>query len=339
MSAPSARVAPRRSERNVVAWNGPLRRYDILKEATVALVVVTILVVVLAVLFASPDEPPVTLQAWAKAQPRGFTAIALSELDGTSTSANYGPPYNHHNGSVQYLWGVSIQRAFGVTDPIKPAESFVLRPLETVGGKPQLTRALHRYNQATTAQQLSWDHRYGQVLARAKVINGSLVVPPANDGPVPEMLSAFLAMTRAGGLDAQLVEHASFYGTNYTKPILFLGDSATAQDNSYWNKLVTAEHLQGSQWGMMNETGSWPGQPWLWLYTMWYQVGPMSSSSNGDLEVVAIMTVCSIGLLFVPFIPGLRDLPRKLPVHRLIWRNYYRSYPKRPAGATRQEPR
>ena len=36
-------------------------------------------------------------------------------------------------------------------------------------------------------------------------------------------------------------------------------------------------HLTGEQWGVMNETGSYPGQPWLWLYTLWYQtrLGPV----------------------------------------------------------------
>jgi hypothetical protein len=27
----------------------------------------------------------------------------------------------------------------------------------------------------------------------------------------------------------------------------------------------------------------------------------------------------------VPFIPGLRSIPRWIPIHRLVWRNYYRS--------------
>jgi hypothetical protein len=27
--------------------------------------------------------------------------------------------------------------------------------------------------------------------------------------------------------------------------------------------------LTGDQWGVMNETGSYPGQPWLWLYQLW----------------------------------------------------------------------
>jgi hypothetical protein len=29
-------------------------------------------------------------------------------------------------------------------------------------------------------------------------------------------------------------------------------------------------------------------------------------------------------LLLIPFIPGLRDLPRLLRVYRLVWRPYYR---------------
>ena len=32
---------------------------------------------------------------------------------------------------------------------------------------------------------------------------------------------------------------------------------------------------------MMNETGNYPGQAWLWLYTFWYQIPPFSSSGNG----------------------------------------------------------
>ena len=75
----------------------------------------------------------------------------------------------------------------------------------------------------------------------------------------------------------------------------------------------------------MNETGSFPGQPWLWLYTMWYQVPPMNSSSNGDIEVWAIMMALTLLLALVPFIPGLRSIPRRIGIYRLIWRHHYRS--------------
>jgi hypothetical protein len=36
------------------------------------------------------------------------------------------------------------------------------------------------------------------------------------------------------------------------------------------------------------------------------------------------MMLLSLVLLLLPFIPGLRSIPRLVPVYRLIWRNYYR---------------
>jgi hypothetical protein len=70
----------------------------------------------------------------------------------------------------------------------------------------------------------------------------------------------------------------------------------------------------------MNETGSYPGQPWLWLYTLWYQIPGWTNSANIDMIAVYMTGLATILLLLVPFIPGLRDLPRLIPVHRLIWR-------------------
>jgi hypothetical protein len=42
------------------------------------------------------------------------------------------------------------------------------------------------------------------------------------------------------------------------------------------------------------------------------------------------MLVLSFILVMVPFIPVLRDIPRWIPIHRLIWRQYYRDMPSRP---------
>ena len=75
---------------------------------------------------------------------------------------------------------------------------------------------------------------------------------------------------------------------------------------------------------MMNETGSYPGQVWLWLYTFWYQIAPFDSSSNGDVLVMLIMGFLSVCFILIPFIPGVRDIPRAIPIYRLIWRDHYR---------------
>ncbi len=46
----------------------------------------------------------------------------------------------------------------------------------------------------------------------------------------------------------------------------------------------------------------------------------------------------TILLLLVPFIPGLRDIPRLIPVHHLIWRTWYRSEPGPAAGPDAPRP-
>jgi hypothetical protein len=100
--------------------------------------------------------------------------------------------------------------------------------------------------------------------------------------------------------------------------LLFLGDG------NYLANLASDQHLSGDQWGVMNETGSYPGQTWLWLYSIWYQVAPFNSAPNADLVIVGIVITLTVLLALVPLIPVLRDIPRWIPVHRLIWRTYYR---------------
>src|SRR5665213_2218243 len=88
----AARKAAKAAE--ATAWNGPTRRYDILKEGAIASIVVFILVLGLAAMLSSPDEPPVTVASWAKVAPADFMGTAANELAGTSETATYGPPYN-----------------------------------------------------------------------------------------------------------------------------------------------------------------------------------------------------------------------------------------------------
>jgi hypothetical protein len=72
----------------------------------------------------------------------------------------------------------------------------------------------------------------------------------------------------------------------------------------------------------MNETGSYPGQPWLWLYQLWYHIKPFNNSLSVDVWAVYMTGIATVLLLLIPFIPGLRDIPRLIPVHRLIWHDW-----------------
>jgi hypothetical protein len=43
-------------------------------------------------------------------------------------------------------------------------------------------------------------------------------------------------------------------------------------------------------------------------------------------------------LLLVPFIPGLRDIPRWIPVHKLIWRRHYAEMRRQAAAEAAKAP-
>ena len=133
------------------------------------------------------------------------------------------------------------------------------------------------------------------------------------------MMSSLLGLAQSGGLDGALLTSRQFYETDYTKPLLFMADGGVLANRA------KAQHLLGTQWGMMNETGSYPGQSWLWLYTFWYQIKPFSTSDNADALVWTVMAILSLAFICIPFIPGLRGLPRRLGVHKLIWREHYRT--------------
>ncbi len=308
-----------RPDRDVEEWHGKYLPYDLVKEFLIALGVVVILVVGLTVVFSSPDDKPATLRSWSTAQPVDFAQTAITELDGTSATANYGPPYNQSNpGATQSIGPFSPESWFGVHHPIDTANDDVVAPLLTLPNQPALDAAITVYISAPASQQANWTAAYEKAVANATFTSGGIQVPPGKYGPVAPMIKALTSMAQTGALDGVLVSSRQFYGTDYTKPLLFMADG------TYLANLGQARHLQGSQWGMMNETGNYPGQAWLWLYTLWYQVPPMKTSSNADIQVWAIMMGLTLLLALVPFIPGLRSIPRWTRVYRLIWRRHYR---------------
>ncbi len=302
-------------EAEAAHWRGTTREYDIIKEGTIASLIVFLLVIGLSATLSSPDDPPVTVASWSKTAPADFLATTVSELAGTSETANYGPPYNNGSSNLQKL-GVSWQMLGGVHQKINAAQTFVLAPLTSLApGNTKLINALAQYNNASATQQKAWDQAYLRAVTNVSFKSQQPIVPKANDGPVPILAANELAFAQSGAIDTSLLSQQPFYGTNYTKPLLFI------EDGSYFSSLAGAQHLKGNQWGVMNETGSYPGQPWLWLYTLWYQIPAFSHSPNVDLIAIYLTTLATALLLAVPFIPGIRDVPKLVPVHRLIWRS------------------
>jgi hypothetical protein len=281
--------------------------------------VVLALTLVLTILFSSPDDPPSTIKQWSRTDPVDFVTTATTELDGSSTTGSYGPPYNH-NSDGQNIWFIHLQKWLGVSHPINTANDFVLAPLRSITGQPALQTAIATYEAAPANTQTAWTTAYEKALGKASANpDGSVSVAAGNYGPLPTIMGSLLTFAQGSGLDGALLTGKQFYQTDYTKPLLFMADGGVLSTRA------KAQHLLGTQWGMMNETGSYPGQTWLWLYTFWYQIKPFSTSTNADILVMAVMGILSLAFVLVPFLPGVRDLPRRIPIYKLIWREHYRT--------------
>lgn len=301
-------------------WKGSTKRYDIVKEGTIALVFVVIVTIVLSLFMGSPDEPPLTFKGWAVSNADNFYATAVQELAGTSGTATYGPPYNNAADGLNMgpLW---LQKWAGITRPIDSVNDFVIDPLSTQVLSMDVANALSIWKSASATQKQAWATSYDDAITK---VEGKLSDVPAGEyGPVPALAQGLTDMAKGGALDAALLSQGGFFQTDNTKQILFFGDG------SYLDDAGTAANLQGGTWGMMNETGRYPGQAWLWLYSFWYQIPPFNNEeskpigANADAYIMAIMGVLSLGLILIPVIPGVRSLPMRIPIHRGIWRQYY----------------
>ncbi len=323
-----------RSKDDTQPWKGRYQPYDLVKEASIAVAVITLLAIVLSVLFSSPDDKPSTIAQWSRELPVNFVTAATQELDGTSGTAEYGPPYNH-NGTGQHAWFLRPQKWLGVSHPINTANDFVIDPLKTVPDNPTLQSAVAAYQAAPQQTRKAWGEAYAKPLEEYEKASEEKKPPPSSvtldsstgavsiqasgAGPIPTMMTGLLSLAQSGGLDGSLLTSKQFFQTDYTKPLLFMADGGLLAERA------EGQHLLGDQWGMMNETGSYPGQAWLWLYALWYQVEPFKASANVDVLVMLVMGLLSLAFICIPFIPGIRDLPRVIPIHRLIWKEHYRS--------------
>ncbi|MGD0248035.1 MAG: hypothetical protein ABSB75_03180 [Candidatus Limnocylindrales bacterium] len=295
----------------------PWVAYDLVKELVLATVAIGVIALVLSFGLSSPDYPSVTIKSWATADPVDFVTTATAELAGTSDSALYGPPYTNGSDSVQAIGPFAPQQWAGNAMHLDTAQEFVLGPLTTISaGDSALSNAISTYKSAGSDQQQAWLSAYTDALGSATVQNGAVAVAEGDYGPVQTLMQKLLIMAQSGSLDGVLLSSpGAFFQTNYSAPLLFMGDG------SYVAGLAEQQNLQGDQWGVMNETGSYPGQTWLWLFSMWYQVPPFNTAANADILVVLTVGILTLLLALIPYIPILRDIPRWIPIHRLIWRH------------------
>jgi hypothetical protein len=128
---------------------------------------VAVLCVVAAVVWGSPDggltypkgpSSPAgqafSARYWDTNDPSDLAQTAVTELDGTSTTATYGPPFNTTTGASQEIIGIKpaeiTKSIFGLTLPVNTASDFVLAPVSQLVApyNPLVAAAVSRYKAA-----------------------------------------------------------------------------------------------------------------------------------------------------------------------------------------------
>ena len=296
----------------------PTKPYDLVREGLIALGFIVALVVVLAIVFRSPDAPTVRGEDIAKNHPLDYLKTAADLLSGESGLQGYGPPYTDDKENIQRLIGPGPASILGVTLPIDAQKDLVLQPLERVAIlNKDVAAALAVWKAAPEAQQKAWTKAYSDALDKAEEEKGLVKVPIGDYGPVPVMMMGMLDLGRAGLLEGALSSSERLpYVLDNTKAMLFFQEDVD-------QNVADGYDMKGTQWGITHEVGNLPGPWWLWPYAIWYQIPPLTTAPNADVIVGTLMILFFLLLLFAPFIPVLKHLPRWIPVYRIIWRDWY----------------
>jgi hypothetical protein len=348
---------PARSKRHPLAtWTGPERRYDLITEGTIAVIIVAVLCIVASILWgspnggltypkgpASPAGQAFSAKYWDTSDPSDLAQTVVQELAGTSGTAGYGPPFNTTAGASQEFLGIKpaeiAKSVFGLTLPINTANDFVLAPVSQLAApsSPLVAAAVSRYkaaggdlapgapaDQVASAQQTTWLNNYAKALASSKATftPTSVTVPPGNYGPVPVIIKAELLIAHNGSLDGYFQGSQQQLSTNTTQGTMFFSDG------TLWGNIAEAQGVGGDQWGVMNELWNFPGQVWLWLYAGMYQVPALNPANNANLDLDVGLLMVLLGFLlpmFAPWIPVINRIPRWIPLYKIIYRQYYRS--------------
>ncbi len=250
------------------------------------------LILGLAILLPSPYIKPTTIQNVAQQDPLLFSKTLVSEIDhssGTATYADNIAPYTYDTKSV-YVTG--------------PYEQF----LQTKPSGVNNLKLLNSGPEATQNQQI-------------KDVSDYLATDTADysklpNNPVSGIVKTLTVMAQAGLYEPILNSNTSLTkfadGTTYTSR--FLADTGVLETKA------TALNITTQQYGMVREAqGRTPGAWWLApIGVLNHTV--LQNDDNGDRDAAIIFGSLLLTMLAFPFIPYLNQLPDKLKVYKLIWR-------------------
>ena len=277
-------------------------RHGYWKYPIIALALAVVLGV-LGVFAGSPNSPRATIAATSRQDPGGAALAFTQELAGTSASAGN-------------------QKEFGLGPP---GQMFVIGPLGSfaplLGGN--VAAALAAWRAATASQQAAWANNYLMALDKITPasMEGGMETAMSPDyakigtlhgdfGPVPALVRADVQLAQGGHLE-QYLEGRDPGHTLHLVTIWLYDHPKMLND-------AVANGLTDDQWGMVKERGYNVG-PWYLIIPAIVHV-EFPNGVTGTGFVLWNLLLALIFIFALPLVPGVRSLPQKLRLHRLIAR-------------------
>lgn len=255
--------------------------------------VLTVLILILAAFLPSPYIKPTTIQSIANDDPALVEKTLIAEFDNSSDTATYLDNINPYTYNTRTIY-IDI-----------PYQQFVK---SQVVGQPDALKEFNAEPQSIQKQQLkAIGDFFGQDGADpAKA--------PAS--PVNTIVKSLTAMAQAGLYEPALNANASIdkFADGSTYSTRFLSDTGIPEDKA------TALNITTDQYGMIREEkGRTPGAWWLTPIGLLNHT-VLKNDDNGDRDAAIIFGSLLLTMLAFPFIPYVNQLPDKLKVYKLIWR-------------------
>jgi hypothetical protein len=254
--------------------------------------VLVLLIFGLALILPSPYIKPITIATVATQDPQLFGKTLVAEFDGSSDTATYLDNIDPYTYST---------RAVYITAPY----------VQFVRTQAASTNALKQFNAEPLSLQVEQLTTASDYFSQDKLTNKR---PPSS--PVMTIVSGLTAMAQAGLYEPTLANanSNSIHADESTYTTRFLADTGVLESTA------TARQLTTDQYGMIREeAGRTPGAWWL-LPIGLLNHSVLASDNNGDRDAAIIFGSVLLTMLAFPFIPYLNQLPDKLHLYTLIWR-------------------
>ena len=238
-------------------WKGGYRPYDLVKEASIALGVVLALA-------RGPDDPVLLARragrarssSWSRTDPVDFVTTAATELDGSSGTAGYGPPYNHDSDG-QHIAFIHLQKWLGVEPPDQHRRRTSCS--RRCARSPASRRCRPRSTTYESALRQAADGVDDRLRERARQGQGRRRTArsrsrPATTGRCPTMMAGLLTLRPDRRPRRRAADQQAVLPDRLHQAAAVHGRRRRARQPRRRPSTCSA-----TQWGMMNETGSYPG--------------------------------------------------------------------------------